>query len=204
MRSITYSFLGGLFVIGTGLVAGLLYIKSTGLRGQPQPGRLETLVVRTIRGFAVPSEIRARTNPLTGSENAHAKGLEHYARYCALCHGNNGNAETSVFGRGLFPKPPDLRAPASQSLTDGELFYIIQNGVRLTGMPAWGSGSEHDTQDSWKLVRFIRHLPKLSTEEEQEMEQMNPKTPDELKEEQEEREFLNGGKSHEYAQHEHH
>lgn len=107
-------------------------------------------------------------------------------------------------GTHLYPPAPDMRAADSQDRTDGELFYIIQNGVRLTGMPAWSSGSEHDTQDSWKLVRFVRQLPKLSAEEEQEMKKMNPKTPDELKEEQEEREFLNGGESHEHSQHEHH
>jgi hypothetical protein len=49
-------------------------------------------------------------------------------------------------------------------------------------MPAWGSGSDHDTEDSWKLVRFIRHLPKLTTEEEAKMQELNPKSPDELKE----------------------
>jgi hypothetical protein len=104
----------------------------------------------------------------------------------------------------MYPPAPDMRAADTQNMTDGELFYIIQNGVRLTAMPAWGSGSEHDIQDSWKLVRLIRHLPKLSAAEEREMQQMNPKTPDELKEEQEERDFLNGGQSHEHAQHEHH
>jgi hypothetical protein len=83
-------------------------------------------------------------------------------------------------------------------------FYVIQNGIRLTGMPAWGSGSEHDNQDSWKLVRFIRHLRKLTAEEQAEMKEMNPKSPDELKEEQEEREFLNGDQTHEHAQHENH
>jgi hypothetical protein len=73
-------------------------------------------------------------------------------------------------------------------------------------MPAWGGGSGHDAEDSWKLVRFIRHLPQITAEEEAEMQALNPKTPDELKEEQEEREFLNGGSSneHEQAGHEHH
>jgi hypothetical protein len=96
-----------------------------------------------------------------------------------------------------------MRQADTQSLTDGELFYIIQNGIRLSGMPSWGSGASHDELDSWKLVRFVRHLPHLTTEEEREMETLNPKSPQELKEEQEEREFLNGGRPHEHTQHEH-
>ena len=107
-------------------------------------------------------------------------------------------------GKHLYPPAPDMRQSGTQNLSDGELFYIIENGIRLTGMPAWRTGTSHDEQESWKLVRFIRHLPRLTGEEEQAMESLNPKTPDELKEEQEEREFLNGGQTDERQQHEHH
>jgi len=104
---------------------------------------------------------------------------------------NDGSGDTEV-GRNLYPRAPDMRAAATQQLSDGELFFIIQNGIRLTGMPAWGSGAAHDAQDSWKLVRFIRHLPEVSPAEAQEMSKMNPKTPAELEEERAEEEFLNG------------
>jgi hypothetical protein len=105
-------------------------------------------------------------------------------------------------GKHLYPPAPDMRQASTQNLSDGELFYIIQNGIRLTGMPAWGTGASHDEEGSWKLVQFIRHLPRLTAAEEQAMESLKPKTPDELKEEQEERDFLNGGQPHE--QHTHH
>ena len=72
----------------------------------------------------------------------------------------------------------------------------------MTGMPGWG-GPNHDDLASWKLVRFIRHLPRLTPQEELDMQTLNPKSPDELKEEQEENEFLNGGTPHEPA-HQHH
>ena len=107
-------------------------------------------------------------------------------------------------GKHVYPPAPDMRQANTQGLTDGELFYIIQNGIRLTGMPSWGSGKAQDEQDSWKLVLFIRHLPKLTAEEEREMETLNPKSPEELKEEEEERQFLNGEQSDEHARHEHH
>ena len=97
-----------------------------------------------------------------------------------------------------------MRLPATQQMTDGELFYIIQNGIRLTAMPAWGGGSAHDEQDSWKLVHFIRHLPQLTLEEKKEMEKLNPKGPDDLKEEEEEKKFLKGEDTHEAEVGHHH
>jgi len=85
-----------------------------------------------------------------------------------------------------------MRQAATQNLTDGEMFYIIQNGVRLTGMPAWGGESEHDATDNWRLVHFIRHLPKLTPEEIETMKGLNPKSPDEFRQDEEERRFLEG------------
>ncbi|HKU25260.1 MAG TPA: c-type cytochrome [Candidatus Sulfotelmatobacter sp.] len=83
---------------------------------------------------------------------------------CSVCHGYDGSAQTQV-GRALYPKPPDLRQPPTQELTDGEIHYIIQNGVRLTGMPAWSTKHAQPEEDSWKLVLFIRQLREPSTKE---------------------------------------
>lgn len=94
-------------------------------------------------------------------------------------------------GQSLYPPAPDMRGPGTQQLSDGELFYIIENGVRLTGMPAWGHPGADGT-DSWKLVHFIRHLPKLTFEERREMERLNPKGPDEWEEQRQQQEFLKG------------
>ncbi|MCU1235652.1 MAG: Cytochrome [Candidatus Solibacter sp.] len=87
-------------------------------------------------------------------------------------------------------------------MSDGELFYIIENGIRLSGMPAWASG--HGEEDSWKLVHFIRHLPQLSFSEQKEMENLNPKSPAEFEEEKEEENFLKGEDSHEKKPPHHH
>ena len=108
-------------------------------------------------------------------------------------------------GKRTYPPAPDMRLPATQQKTDGELFYIIQNGIRLSAMPAWSSGTDRDEQDSWKLVHFIRHLPQLTAEEKKEMEKLNPKGPDDLKEEQEEERFLKGeGNNDPQIEHHHH
>ena len=116
----------------------------------------------------------------------------HWADHCAGCHGNDGSGD-AVMGKRTYPPAPDMRLPATQQMTDGELFYVIQNGIRNTAMPGWGGGSEQDEQSSWKLVRFIRHLPQLTWDDKKQMERMNPKSPDEMREEQEEENFLKGG-----------
>jgi len=117
--------------------------------------------------------------------------MAHYADHCAACHANDGSAETQI-GLGMYPRPPDMRQPATQTLTDGELFYIIENGVRLTGMPAWGTGKPEDADETWHLVHFIRHLAALSDEELEQMKTLNPVPPSESQQLEEER-FLKGG-----------
>ncbi len=108
------------------------------------------------------------------------------------CHANDGSGNTDI-GRGLYPKPPDMRQSETQSLSDGELYYIIHNGVRFTGMPAFGEETSNGQDaDSWKLVYFVRHLPMITAQELEEMKKMNPKSPAELEEEDEIRRFLQG------------
>jgi hypothetical protein len=92
-------------------------------------------------------------------------------------------------GQKLYPRVPDMRLAQTQNLSDGEIYYIIENGVRFTGMPAWGTGGTSD-HDTWHLVLFIRHLPKLTDEDLQDMKEHNPRSPAEMKEEEQENEFL--------------
>ena len=69
-----------------------------------------------------------------------------------------------------------MRSRDTQSLSDGEIFYAIERGIPFTAMPAWGNGSAEGEQQSWELVRFIRHLPALTDEEVTDMEKYNPKS----------------------------
>jgi mono/diheme cytochrome c family protein len=176
MRVVVQIVVAVLLVTAALVVAGGAYVMSTGLKAQPEPGATETRVARAIRHFAIPREDRARSNPIGTSFEELTPGLEHYARYCAMCHGNDGSGQGAAIGRGLFPKPPDMRAAATQNLTDGELFYIIENGVRFTGMPAFGTGKPDPAGEKqvWQLVRFIRYLPLLSPDEIAWMESLNP------------------------------
>jgi mono/diheme cytochrome c family protein len=176
--------------------AGLLVLNSDGFSANRQPGAVETWFARQVRSAAVPRDARDSVNPIADSPQVETEARAHWADHCAGCHANDGSGE-SLMGKRTYPPAPDMRLPATQQMTDGELFSIIQNGVRFTAMPAWGGGPGHDQEDSWKLVRFIRHLPNLTWEEKKEMERLNPKSPDEIKEEQEEEKFLKGEKSNE-------
>jgi mono/diheme cytochrome c family protein len=182
---------------------GFLVLKSEGFSANEQPGAVETWFARQVRSAAVPRDARARANPIADSPQVETEARAHWADHCAGCHANDGSGE-SLMGKRTYPPAPDMRLAATQQMTDGELFYIIQNGIRFTAMPAWGGGPGHDAEDSWKLVHFIRHLPNLTWEEKKEMQQMNPKSPDEIKEEQEEEEFLKGEKTNEPQSHHHH
>jgi mono/diheme cytochrome c family protein len=177
--------------LGVGfLIASILH---NGLSARATPTAFEAMMARNARRLAIPASARATQNPVPPSADTLRDARLHFADHCATCHANDGGGDTMI-GLGLYPKPPDLRLPETQKLSDGELFWIIENGVRFTGMPAFGG--HHGTQeDSWKLVLFIRHLPQLAADERIEMERYNPKGPEDREEEQEEQDFLQGAPS---------
>jgi mono/diheme cytochrome c family protein len=184
-------FLIVLVVFGLGLLTGA-YIVVTGVSARPQPSTLESLTARTIRGIAIRARVRGVNNPVPMSEAVLTEGMEHFADHCAVCHGNDGRGNTEM-GRGLYPRAPDMRLPTTQNLSDAELFYIIENGVKLTGMPGWSTGTKEGETSSWHLVHFIRHLPTLTDDELVRMEELNPKPPQEIRQQLEEEKFLQGG-----------
>jgi mono/diheme cytochrome c family protein len=179
-----------LAVVAVGLaVAAGASILHNGLSARATPTALETMIARNARRLAIPANARNEHNPISASDETLKEARAHFADHCATCHGNDGRGDT-MYGKGLYPKPPDLRLPETQKLSDGELFWIIENGVRFTGMPAFGGGSHSSQDDSWNLVLFLRHLPQLTMEERLEMERQNPKGPDDREEDQEEQDFL--------------
>lgn len=169
-----------------------IYVMMTGLNAHGRPGPMETNVARALRRFAIPRTIRDRRNPIPASADVFAEGMAHFADHCSICHGNDGSGDTEM-GRGLYPKTPDIRGRETQGLSDGELFYIIENGVRFTGMPAFGTGTPAAPESTWHLVHFVRHLPRLTVDDIRAMEGMNPRSPAEIRQEIEEQQFLQGG-----------
>ena len=171
---------------------GVAYLVTTGLSARPQPGTLETIVARAVRAFAIRAQAGSTSNPVANSDEVIAEAREHFADHCASCHANDGSGNTEM-GRGLYPKAPDMRLPATQSLSDAELFYIIENGVRFTGMPGWSTGTQDGETASWHLVHFIRHLPRMTSEEIEQMETLTPRSRKEVLQQIEEEKFLQGG-----------
>lgn len=163
-----------------------------GFSARSEPSVMEAFMARTMRGLAIPSKAKNMKNPLPATQENIQAGLEHFADHCATCHANNGSGDT-MFGRGLYPKPPDMRTGHTQGMTDGEIYYTIQNGIRLTGMPAFGENPSDDDQVTWQLVHFIRHVPALSKEELESMKRLNPRSPEEMDEDKAAEDFLNGG-----------
>ena len=211
MKSTRRRFLG-IFIVAPVLVVALLgsggyYFLQRGFSARGEPSTLEAFLAKRVRRLSMPGRARNAKNPVGASAEILSAGMAHWADHCATCHGNDGRGATPI-GKGLYPKPPDMTATATQQLTDGELYYIIENGIRFTGMPAFGeeaiqSADEQDTE-SWHLVHFIRHLPNIAEDELAQMKTMNPKSPMESAREERIRKFLQGDdspppeKSHEH------
>lgn len=187
MRSLT---LAVILLTAIGLAAFVFIERTGGFSARAQPTMAEHVVARAVRHMAIPASAREQRNPVTFSSEVWSDARAHFADHCATCHGNDGRGQTEM-GRNLYPKAPDMQREDTQGLSDGELYWIIENGVRLTGMPAWGDGSGNDV-DTWKLVHFIRRLNQLSVGDIKDMESLNPKTPAEIEEERQDREFLEG------------
>ena len=184
--------LGIVLCVVVSLAAALVYLRTTGLGTGDDPGAVETTAARVARRFAVPPATRALQNPVPASPEALADGMAHYADHCASCHANDGSGNTEM-GRGFYPKAPDMRLAATQELSDGELFHVIEQGIRFTGMPAWRTGTAAGAESSWGLVHVIRHLPRLTSGELDAMKARNPRSPEDIRQEIEEDRFLNQG-----------
>jgi mono/diheme cytochrome c family protein len=176
-----------LVVIAAVVGGALLFaVARRGLSTRTEPSGVEELLARTARRLATPSAVRSMRNPVEPAPEVLDEALEHFADHCATCHANDGSGDTSI-GRNVYPRAPDMRAAATQSLSDGELFSIIENGIRLTGMPGWGDGTPESERASWALVHFVRRLPTLTPQDIERMKALNPRTPAEFREEEEAR-----------------
>lgn len=191
-RNLMWFAAGAIAIVVVGGLGGLIFLKTgaNGFSARGDPSFFETLAAEQARAMAMPTSAKNRANPVPKSKDVMDEGMAHWADHCAVCHGNDGSGQVEM-GKQMYPHAPDMRKDRTQRLTDGELFYIIENGIRLSGMPAWG-GSEAGEKDSWKLVHFIRRLPQLTAEEKAEMEKLNPKSPEDMERQQQEQDFLNG------------
>ena len=175
-------------IAAIGLVSTLRY----GFSAHDEPTAMEKVIAGRMRHWSIPADLHHRKNPVPLTPDVIAESRAHFADHCAQCHGNDGKGKTDM-GQHLYPRAPDLTLSETQLLSDGEIFATIENGVRLTGMPGFGNGTAESAAGSWTLVHFIRHLPKITPEEIGEMEKLNPKSPEEWQQMQQEAAFLAGG-----------
>jgi len=153
--------LGALFLAAMVYVVVLIW---RGFSARDEPSSLERVVARAMRNLAIPGRAAAAKNPWMATPDNLKEARDVFMDRCATCHGTDGSGH-SLVGRNLYPKAPDLRAPETQKLTDGQIYYIIRNGVRLTGMPAWSDANRASDESAWKLVLFVRDLRKPSSAE---------------------------------------
>jgi mono/diheme cytochrome c family protein len=175
-------------IVGGGV---MLWLQGRGVSAREQPSWIEAQAAVFMRGWMTPSIYKGLKNPVSDTQENFVAAREHFADHCASCHANDGSGNTEM-GRSLYPKAPDMRLPRTQKLSDGELFYIIENGVMLTGMPGWSAGTPEGEKSSWQLVHFIRRLSSLTPEDLAEMERMNPRSRAEIEAELEVERFLKG------------
>jgi mono/diheme cytochrome c family protein len=141
-----------------GVISAVLGAWLAGCTAEKPPSREETSVANAAKDVVIPLEAGKMKNPLPQTDEVVSQGQEVFLGSCAQCHGADARGDSNI-GPKMYPPAADLTSPHVQHWSDGELFWIIQNGVRLTGMPSWQSSiSENDT---WKLTHFIHNLPRL-------------------------------------------
>jgi mono/diheme cytochrome c family protein len=160
-----------ILILGS-LIFGAFYIRKHGLSAREEPSRLEAFLARKVRKIATPARASETKNPETMTDEKWAEAREHFIAHCSICHGVDGRGNTD-FGKNMYPRASDLSGSQTQELSDGELFYVISNGIRFTGMP--GFGNQDSEESIWHLVSFIRRLPDMSDEELKQMSELSNK-----------------------------
>jgi cytochrome c553 len=142
-----------------GMISAMLCALLPGCTADKTPSKEETSLANAAKDVTIPLEAGKKKNPLPETDEVVSQGQEVFLGSCAQCHGADGRGDSAI-GPNMYPPAMDLSSSHVQHWSDAELFWIIQNGVRFTGMPAWKSSVSDD--DTWKLARFIHNLPRLN------------------------------------------
>jgi mono/diheme cytochrome c family protein len=147
-------------VLAVGVPALALYTGMLSMGASEKPSELEKKI-GTMAWETSAEKLGPKTaNPFGNKAEALKAGFDHYKENCFVCHAAPG-VKSSEIAQGMNPAPPIL--DDVEDLTDGQLYWVVKNGIRMTGMPAFGP--THDDDEIWKIVTFIRHIPKLTPEE---------------------------------------
>jgi len=135
MRRLLLLVFAGLITIGC--VSYAIRIVHSGFSTRAAPGAVESSLAMAMRDVAIPSRFKSMKNPVVVTPEVIHEGMAHWADHCATCRADNASGDT-MYGKMMYPRPPDMRQKGTQDMSDGELYYTIKNGVRLSGMPAFG------------------------------------------------------------------
>lgn len=149
------------------------------------PGKLETSVVTEIKR-KVTIGGKGWKNPVPDTADAAKEGGEHFQHHCQICHGLDGQNTGVPFAAKMDPPVADLSVKDVQDYTDGQLKWIIENGIKPSGMPGWKGILEDE--EMWNIVHYIRHLPAKGS----------LGAPPIFKEEEEEHEHMHGAAAHDH------
>ncbi len=139
------------------IVAGALFAAyQFNLSALPEPGPTETNLATRLKLWKLARSARGALPAEPANDNASlGYGDMLFTGDCAVCHGQDGRHPTKI-GLGLYPRTLALDAPEVQHLSNAELFWVIKNGIRLSGMPAFGR--IHSDEEIWHLVHYVRSL----------------------------------------------
>lgn len=129
----------------------LLALGGCGPSTRPSPSPPD----QRVKLLAIPDEYRGLQNPLPPTATNLERGRQRYAESCVACHAADGSGKTAL-ARALYPRPRDLKSPAVQAQSDGELFWIVAQGIRYSGMPA--GHQQHSEEQMWQMVLHLRAL----------------------------------------------
>lgn len=155
-------------MVGSLLVAAVplavLALGAVDMSAARPPGRMERAIASWALDRSMARHAQKQDNPFKDALSVLPTGMKHYQANCVSCHGAPA-VPAAELAYGLNPPAPALAAEATQSRTDGQLFWVICNGIRMTGMAAFGK--THEDEEIWHTVAFVRHLPDLTDPERQ-------------------------------------
>ena len=137
----------------------MLTASLSGCKAKP-PSKVETKFVNWSKHHITVGG-KKNVNPIAASEENIADGKQAFGSYCMVCHGLDGQNTGVPFATAISPPVPSLASPEVQSYTDGQLKWIIENGIFPSGMPP--SKGEFSDEEMWQMVLYIRHLPKAGS-----------------------------------------
>lgn len=157
IAAILVALVGGYVLLQSGLIPA---------NADAKPGGLELWVAGKSLGATLRNEAPRGPNPVALTDANLIQGIALYGQHCAICHGTAAGASSaSPVAKGLYPAPPQLADEGVEDDPEGVSYWKIKHGIRLTGMPAWGSALSD--RQIWTLALFLKHMDKLPRDAQQ-------------------------------------